>query len=664
MQKTLITLLIISSSLLAMAQNNYYVSTTGSNGNSGTLASPWLTIQYGCDQLVAGDTLNILAGTYPEKVNFTQSGSAGQMITVRAYQSQNVVMDANASPNGFSIFYVENQSYFRIEGIHFKNSINLDGAGGIYIEGYGHHIEVINCKFSNIAVSSDVNFVPMSNHNNPVISFAGSSTTDSLTDILVQGIEIFDCRPGYSECLTLGGNVTDFELRNNYIHNNQNIGIDAIGNEGICATASLDHARRGLIKDNECAYNLSNYSTSAGIYVDGGYDITIENNQLHHNSYGAEIGCELDGDAKNIIFRNNILYLNTSAGIALGAYDTGTTGNVNSSKVLNNTFYHNDTDSNGNGEILYTKFENGVVENNIFYLSSQNYFMSESRDQPNLVMNYNLVFCDAGQANIEAFWNGANLMGLSNIYTASGTGANDTYGNPIFADAANADFHIPSNSPAINIGDPGFSPAAGEVDMDGEARVNGVNPVDAGADEYYAPLPVEYLAPFQAIIIDNRVKLFWATATELNSKLYEIERTNDIDSWKKIGTVDAKNQSNTVSVYAIWDGEPLRGTSYYRLKQIDFDGNFAYSNIASVYFIDPDFAIFPNPTRGELKLLFSTEMKGTILVSDLLGKIVFQKTLEGNEAKLDLSHLPGGVYDVSIVTQGKRIQTKVVLQNN
>ena len=662
MQKLLLSILLLGSTLLATAQNNYYVSTTGSNANSGTLASPWLTIQYGCDQLVAGDILNILGGTYPEKVNFTQSGSAGQMITVRAYQGQNVIMDANGSANNFSIFYVENQSYFRVQGIHFTNNINLDGSGGIYIEGYGHFIEIIDCTFSNIVVSTDPNFVPMSNHNNPVISFAGSSTTDSLTDILVQGIEIFGCRPGYSECLTLGGNVTDFELRNNYIHHNQNIGIDAIGNEGICATASLDHARRGLIKDNESAYNVSSYSTSAGIYVDGGYDITIENNKLHHNAYGGEIGCELDGDAKNIIFRNNIVYLNANAGIALGAYDTGTTGNVTNSKVLNNTFYHNDTGANGNGEILYTQFENGVVNNNIFYLSSHNYLMAEERAQPNLTMNYNLVFCDAGQANVEVYWDTNDLMGLANIYATTGVGANSIYGNPAFANAGNADFHIPSNSPAVNIGDPTFSPAVGEVDIDGEARVNGANPVDAGADEYYSPLPVEYLTPFQAKIIDNKIKLLWATATEENSKTFEIQRTNDIDDWKKIGTIDAKNQTNLVSVYAVFDSEPLRGVSYYRLKQIDFDDNFSYSNIASIYFIDPDFSIFPNPTRGELKLLFSTEMGGTILVSDLLGKIVFRKTLNGSEADIDLSHLPRGVYDVSIVTQGKRIHAKIILQ--
>ena len=672
MKKLLLAVLLLCNAISLIAQTNYYVSPTGSNSNAGTLADPFLTIQHGIDQLSAGDNLNILAGTYSEKLDLSTSGSAGQMIAIRAYQSQNVIVDADAFNNTLPIFYAGDQSYFRIEGIHFTNNYSTDGSGGIYIEGAGSHIEVVDCKFSRIAISRNVNLAVTSATNQPVVSFAGNApatgggtTADSLTDILVSGIEIFDCRPGFSECLTLGGNVADFEILNNHIHDNKNIGIDVIGNEGICSVASLDHARRGLVKNNHSHHNVSAYANgdppaSAGIYVDGGHDVIIENNDLHHNGYGVEIGCEQAGGAKNITCRNNLIYLNLTAGIALGGYDVSTGGLVRDSKVLNNTFYHNDTDNNGNGELLYTQFENGEVSNNIFYLSTQNYLMSNDRAQPNLSMDYNLVYCAAGQANVEAYWNNADLMNLSTIYTTTGVGAHDTWGDPIFADAGNADFHIATNSPARNNGDPLFVAATGELDIDGEARTNGI--VDCGADESHGPLAVEYLEGLKAIYKKGKVILTWSTATETNSEYFVIERSDEGSIWEVIGKLDAQNNSITTTRYSTIDDNPLAGVSYYRLKQIDFDGIYEYSNVASVHIVKTKVSVFPNPTNGALNFSFSKNMTTSVSVINLLGKTLLTKEIKGEQSFINLNHLPNGLYMIKIELAGELINKKILLR--
>ena len=469
---------------LSFAQNNYYVSTTGLNMNSGSFLSPWKTVQHGSEQLMPGDTLNILAGSYAEKINWPVSGTSSQHITMRNYQAAEVFIDAVSFSDSDPIFYAHNHSYYRIHGLHFTNCYNTNGAG-LYVDGYGHGIELVNCKFSNISISTDPNTPVNTNTNQPTISFIGSSAADSLSDILVDGLEVFNCRPGFSECLTISGNATDFVFTNNHVHDNANIGIDATGNYGVCPVPALDNARRGLIKNNLCEYNSATYATSAGIYVDGGHDIVIENNISHHNGFGIDIGCEEPGTTENIVVRNNLIYQNQIAGMQLGGYDPISAGAVLDCVVSNNTFYKNDTEMDGNGAILFSQFENSSIINNIFYLSSQDYLMSEEQSQPNLVMNYNLVFNDNGASNISAYWNNVDITGLSNIYSTVGMGANDTYGNPQFVDIASStlDLHLMSNSPAIDAGDPSFMGDPTETDIDGQSRIENLI-VDCGADEY------------------------------------------------------------------------------------------------------------------------------------------------------------------------------------
>jgi len=483
MKKIYTIIVFISFSLLGFSQNNYYVSPTGNDSNDGTITFPWQSIQYGFDQIIAGDTLNILEGVYQQKLFLEVSGTADQMITIRAFQGQNVVIDAFSFSDNEPIFYAESISNIRVEGLHFTNNFNVDGAG-FFVQGWGSNWEVINCKFSNIAISTDPDFPVSEATNMPVVLFTGTGASDSLYNILIQGNEVFNCRPGYSECISLGGNLSGFSINNNHVHDNTNIGILAGGNYIESPSPSLDHARYGLIKNNHCHHNISPYSPAAGIYIDGGENVLIENNTCHHNGYGGEIGCEETGNCSFIIFKNNVFYYNTSAGMHIGGYDVSTGGFVEFSQVLNNTFYHNDSNEEGNGEIIFTQFENGIVNNNIFYISSQNYFISNDRAQPNLAMDYNLVYCEAGQDYIEAYWNDNDLSGLDNIYNTINIGEHDTYGNPLFSNPTNYDFHIPSASPALNQGDPNYSSGYSEVDMDGEARINN-NRIDCGADEHY-----------------------------------------------------------------------------------------------------------------------------------------------------------------------------------
>ena len=477
-------LLVAMFPFILAGQINYYVSPSGNNSNPGTMSQPFEKIQHAIVRMGAGDTLNIMAGTYLEKVNVIRSGNPGQKTVLRNYANDTVYIDGSAQHNSIALMSMFDRHDIRIEGINFRNNYNLNGEG-VIVEGAGSGFEFVNNTFSNIAISSDPNFPVTDTSNMPVLTFLGTNATDSLSNILISGNEVFNCRPGYSECISFWGNVSGIEISGNTVHDNANIGIGGGGNYGDCATAALDHGRNGVIKNNICYNNIAAYSPSGGIYMDGAQNMVVENNLCYHNGYGIEVGCEKAGKCSNITVRNNVLYNNIQAGMALGGYDANTGGLVENSTITNNTFYFNDAMNDGNGEILFSQFENGKLSNNIFYLSAQNVLMGNDRNQPNLSMNYNLVYNDAGAANISAEWNGNTITGLANVYTTVSIGSNDTYGKPQFITPgiSNPDFHIANNSPAINAGNPAFTAGNGEVDLDGQARVlNGR--VDCGADEF------------------------------------------------------------------------------------------------------------------------------------------------------------------------------------
>jgi hypothetical protein len=502
-----------------LAQSNYYVATTGVDTNAGTLASPWKTIQYGCNQLSAGDTLNILAGTYAEKIDLDVSGTAGAYITIQNYQNDEVILNTINFNDDNAIIWTDN-AYLIIKGLHLTNNI-YNFASGLALQGAAHHIKILNNKISNIKFDADPNATITSNTNAVPLGIYADSATNTIHNITVRGNEVFNNQTGYSENISAGGNFTDFIIEDNIVHDNTNIGIDIGGNYGTCPTAALDHGRNGIIRNN-LVYNCNApYSTAAGIYIDGGWDIVVENNICHHNGYGGEIGCEENGTTKNIIFRNNIFYKNYYSGMHVGGYDVNTTGNVLNSSVYNNTFYQNDTGNNYNGELLLTQSQACTFNNNIFYVSAQNVYIQASRTQTNLLVNYNLVYADAGIANVEVEVNGTNYTGLSSYYAASGQGANSSFANPLFIDASTFDFHLLTTSPAIDAGNPSYTMATGEVDMDDEARINN-SIIDCGADEYYSTVVINNPVLTGFIVYPNPTNTYLKVPNTMNNSLYYI----------------------------------------------------------------------------------------------------------------------------------------------
>ncbi len=144
------------------------------------------------------------------------------------------------------------------------------------------------------------------------------------------------------------------------------------------------------------------------------------------------------------------------------------------------------------------------------------------------------------------------------------------------------------------------------------------------------------------------VDLNWETASETNNSHFVIERSDNGHDFYPVGRVDGAGYSNQVLDYIFTDKRPLPGISYYRLKQIDFDNNYSYSEIQSVKILKTgDVEVFPNPVDDILyvKNIGSDDVEISVvntMGADVMGSNMLVRN--DNMVMIDISHLEAGVY--------------------
>ncbi len=168
--------------------------------------------------------------------------------------------------------------------------------------------------------------------------------------------------------------------------------------------------------------------------------------------------------------------------------------------------------------------------------------------------------------------------------------------------------------------------------------------------DWGTPLPV-VLGAFTATIAGSEVKLDWTTYTEKNNKGFAVERSNDSRQWQEIGFVPSsatEGNSNEQLDYTAYDGAPLAGISFYRLKQTDLDNKITYSEIKKVAFgKDNAISIYPNPATDMLHIIANDWSKITeVRILDINGKMVFQASEARNG--IALSKLARGTYVLQV----------------
>ena len=188
-------------------------------------------------------------------------------------------------------------------------------------------------------------------------------------------------------------------------------------------------------------------------------------------------------------------------------------------------------------------------------------------------------------------------------------------------------------------------------------------------------LPIELLS-FDAIPNGEIVDISWSTALELNNDFFTVERSNDAVNFEELIIIDGAGNSNQTLNYTTKDVNPFNGVSYYRLKQTDFDGKFAYSNIVSVEFTTPkmlDLVVFPNPAKnGEsIYLKFAGVEKAKeilVVVRDIMGREWYSKVYITSETDNSVfaidpyNNIAPGVYIVTGSSDDGIYYKKIVLE--
>lgn len=211
-----------------------------------------------------------------------------------------------------------------------------------------------------------------------------------------------------------------------------------------------------------------------------------------------------------------------------------------------------------------------------------------------------------------------------------------------------------------------FSPSGTD-----DAATNTVTVASVNANDLYPwwtlvdssfALPVQLIS-FTASADKVFVLLDWKTASEINTNYFTVEKTNDMSQIVTAGNVPAAGNSVIIQDYSLKDKTPFAGTSFYRLKTIDKDGRFSYSQWRPVIIGTPDkWQVYPNPATDKIYITGNVAPARTIQMQliNANGSIIQQQIINNQTTTILLSHLAEGSYIIRISDGGNISTFKII----
>jgi parallel beta-helix repeat protein len=441
--------------------HDFYVSTQGSDAGPGTEARPWRTIQHAVDSINPGETINVRSGVYHEEVEVRVSGSSlREFITLRSYPGEVAILDGSAvniqNKERSGLFNITDQSYVTIEGFEIRNYKTSDirrTVAGISVSGKGSNIIIMGNHIHDIATYAKGSLCSRGRSDTAnafgIVAY-GTETSGSISQLDIEGNEVNDLITGCSEAVVVDGNVRDWTIAGNRIHDNDNIGIDAIGFEHVAQDDTRDQARDGAIADN-IIENISSETNRSykrgdlgadGIYVDGGASIIIEGNRIHNADIGIELASEAHGrSTTHITVRNNLIYESNSAAISIGGY-APSAGGARHCEIVGNSLIENDTRQTGSGELqIQYHAANNVFRRNLVVAGDQ-HLMLNARASQATSMDGNLYYTVGGSDVGRWRWQGSEYRGFPRYQAGTGQDTHSFFSEPHFVDRQTGDFRL------------------------------------------------------------------------------------------------------------------------------------------------------------------------------------------------------------------------------
>jgi hypothetical protein len=183
-------------------------------------------------------------------------------------------------------------------------------------------------------------------------------------------------------------------------------------------------------------------------------------------------------------------------------------------------------------------------------------------------------------------------------------------------------------------------------------------PISAAQISGCATLPID-LFNFYLENLSNRVVINWQTLSEHNNAFFEVQKSSDAKIFETIGIVEAAGNSSDLLTYSFIDDEK-NGVVYYRLKQVDFDGKYVYSQILSSENATKT-VFYPNPSNGSINLSINSD-NSTVSIVNSMGTIVYRTSYaEKGNYLIDLKDQANGVYWIEVISNEENTIEQLIL---
>ncbi|MGE0931764.1 T9SS type A sorting domain-containing protein [Peijinzhouia sedimentorum] len=684
-----------------ISQFRYYVKIEATGANNGTnWVNAFNTLQEALDVATEGNEIWVATGTYyPEKDitgnaspadirtktwqlkngvtiygGFNNTGNPG--IADRDWETYPTILSGDLSENDGSNFSNRTDNAYHLfyhpDGTYLNSTAVLNGfvlqsgnANGTGTHGYGGAMynhgsspTLINLKFeeneANVAggaiynrTGSEVTIVNSEFINNrfklsgTLENGGGAIKNFDASSILVLN-SLFENNNGpnlssesyggaiYNQCCN-----TD-EIRSSVFRSNGNV-------RGGGAIANYDDGSNPLILSSMFIGNQARFG--GALYGNGGNNGNIPeivNSVITGNRATVNGGAVYNKSGSNPTFVNVTIAGNYADNDGGGFYNTDEGGNP-SNPVLQNSIVWGNAAA-GDGQQLYNVIAE-VNQSNSFgtFGSVVQIFANQNTSSTTLI--HSLYGDSPGDV-------------VGNV----SADANSTTEDPLFVDpmdptsapTVDGDYKLFEGSPAENSGSNSF---LSSYDLDGDVenvnRIEG-DIVNMGAFETIIPnatQPIRLLYFRASKLVDDRVQLDWATASEENNDYFIIERSVDGNEWEAITQKSGAGNSSQTLTYQYIDENPIIGVSYYRLKQVDFDGSISVSPLERII-IEANgkyIKLAPNPVSDQLFIINNYDRGTQFQVYNTQGSLVYTSTIDSERTTMEVYSLPKGVYVLKVL---------------